>query len=35
MGGIDITGPGNKVIRMADPTRNQYVTRVSLQELIV
>ena len=25
MGGIDITGPGNKIIKLADPMRNQYV----------
>jgi len=25
MGGIDITGPGNKIIKLADPARNQYV----------
>lgn len=25
MGGIDVYGPGNKVIKLADPQRNQYV----------
>lgn len=28
MGGIEITGPGNKIIKLADPARNQYVNTI-------
>jgi hypothetical protein len=30
MGGIDITGPGNKIIKLADPMRNQYVVVIGV-----
>jgi hypothetical protein len=35
MGGIDITGAGNKIIRLADPARNQYVVFVGGVSLMV
>jgi hypothetical protein len=35
MGGIDITGPGNKIIKLADPMRNQYVIDIGGVLLIV
>jgi hypothetical protein len=35
MGGIDITGAGNKIIRLADPARNQYVVFFDGVSLIV
>jgi hypothetical protein len=35
MGGIDITGPGNKIIKLADPMRNQYVTFTEEVSLII